>query len=79
MKRWPILLILLGYSAATGEFAMDVDFMFKPDWTKVDAGIGTDNRRCRCRYVRFLRQVCAISHDTTHAYTQCKECLPPRG
>jgi NSS family neurotransmitter:Na+ symporter len=33
-----ILLILLGYSAATGEFAMGVDFMFKPDWDAVDGG-----------------------------------------
>ncbi|MGI9291889.1 MAG: sodium-dependent transporter [Gammaproteobacteria bacterium] len=32
-----ILLILLGYSAATGEFEMGVRFMFEPDFSKVDA------------------------------------------
>jgi NSS family neurotransmitter:Na+ symporter len=31
-----ILLILLGYSAATGEFEMGVRFMFEPDFSKVD-------------------------------------------
>lgn len=30
-----ILLILLGFSAATGEFEMGVRFMFEPDWSKV--------------------------------------------
>jgi NSS family neurotransmitter:Na+ symporter len=32
-----ILLILLGYSAATGEFEMGVRFMFEPDFSRVDA------------------------------------------
>jgi NSS family neurotransmitter:Na+ symporter len=31
-----ILLILLGFSAATGEFEMGVRFMFEPDFSKVD-------------------------------------------
>jgi len=30
-----ILLILLGFSAATGEFEMAVHFLFAPDWSKV--------------------------------------------
>ncbi|MBT8421917.1 MAG: sodium-dependent transporter [Gammaproteobacteria bacterium] len=30
-----ILLVLLGYSAATGEFEMGVRFLFEPDWSKV--------------------------------------------
>lgn len=33
-----LLLVLLGYSAATGEFEMGVRFMFEPDWSKVDGG-----------------------------------------
>ena len=32
-----ILLVLLGYSAATGEFEMGVRFLFEPDFSKVDA------------------------------------------
>ena len=33
-----LLLVLLGYSAATGEFEMGVRFLFAPDWSKVDGG-----------------------------------------
>ncbi len=31
-----ILLILLGFSAATGEFEMGMRFLFEPDWSKVN-------------------------------------------